>query len=265
MITYRATLDVPDDLVSWLENIVATRRSEAGGTWRALTSYDQAVLALVYLLTDATYVELGRSFCVATDTAWRYVDETLDALAPLAPTLTEALTATGEERRALLDGTLIRTWRCTTMATDTNRDPLYSGKHHDHGVNVQALTSTSGDLLYLGQARPGSRHDLAAARADGIIDAVTEAGIEVLADSGYQGVGGTIRTPIKRPKGKGHNGWEKRANSAHARVRAAAEWPFARLKRWRILTRLRTSPNRATRLLHAIFVLDQKRSSLSRA
>ncbi|MFE7404229.1 hypothetical protein [Streptomyces sp. NPDC057557] len=27
LVIYRATLDVPDDLVSWLENLIATRRS----------------------------------------------------------------------------------------------------------------------------------------------------------------------------------------------------------------------------------------------
>lgn len=264
MITYRATLDVPADLVSWLENLVATRRSERGGSAYALTSFDQAVMTLVWFAKGDTFAELGAHFGVSTDTAWRYVGDTIEALAVLAPTLADAVNASGETRRLLLDGTLIPTWRCAAMATDTNPDPLYNGKHRDHGLNVQALSTLDGELLFLGEARPGSVHDLAAARADHITDAVTDAGIETIADSGYQGAGGTIRTPIKRPAGKSHNGWERLANTALARLRAPAERPFAQLKRWRVLDRLRISPNRATAALRALVTVTRERSSLAR-
>lgn len=47
MVTCRATLGLPDDLVSRLENLIAARRSELGVPWRRLTSSDQAVLVLV--------------------------------------------------------------------------------------------------------------------------------------------------------------------------------------------------------------------------
>lgn len=264
MVTYRATLDVPSDLVSWLENLIAARRSEAGGSWRALTSWDQAVMLLVWMAKGDTFPQLAAHFGVSTDTAWRYVNEGLDALAPLAPELEQAIEASGQERRLLLDGTLLPTWRCTAVATKANPDPLYSGKHRDHGMNVQALATPEGELVFLGEARPGSTHDLTAARADGIVAAVTEADVETTADSGYQGAGGTVRTPIKRPKGKGHNSWEKLANSALAKLRAAVEHPFAALKRWRVLDRLRISPNRVTKVVHAIFAATRQRLSLAR-
>jgi hypothetical protein len=130
---------------------------------------------------------------------------------------------------------------------------------------MQGITDTRGELAFLGQARPGCTHDLAEARTDGIIQAVTDAGIETIADSAYQGAGGTVRTPIKRPQGKGHNGFEKRANSALAKLRAPVERGFAVLKRFHILDRLRISPNRATTLLHATLAIIRKRSSLARA
>jgi hypothetical protein len=161
--------------------------------------------------------------------------------------------------------TLIPAWRCAALATETDADPLYNGKHHGHGTVVQALTDTTGDLVFFGAARPGCTHDLAAARQDGIIDAVTAAGIETIADSGYQGAGGTVRTPVKRPRGKGHNGFEKRANAAHARLRVPVERGFAVLKRFHILDRLRISPSRVTTLVQAIFAVIQKRSSLAKA
>jgi hypothetical protein len=264
VVTYRASLDVPADLVSWLENLIATRRSERGGAGYALTSFDQAVLTLVWFAKGDTYAELGAHFGVSTDTAWRYVGDTIDALVSLAPTLADAIDACGEQRRLLLDGTLIRTWRCAALATDANPDPLFNGKHRCHGLNVQALSTPGGELVFLGQARPGSVHDLAAARADRITDAVTEADIETLADTGYQGAGGTIRTPIRRPAGKSHNGWERAANSALARLRAPAERPFAQLKRYRVLHQLRISPNRATATLHALLTVMRKRASLAR-
>jgi hypothetical protein len=44
---------------------------------------------------------------------------------------------------------------------------LYNGKHHEHGMVVQALADTNGELVFLGEARPGCTHDLAKARADG--------------------------------------------------------------------------------------------------
>ena len=129
---------------------------------------------------------------------------------------------------------------------------------------VQALTDIDGELLFLGQAHAGCVHDLTAARQDGIIDAVTDADVETIADCGYQGADGTVRTPAKRPKGKGHNGFEKRANSAHAKLRAPVERGFAVLKRFHILDRLRISPSRATAVLYAILTTIRKRSSLAK-
>jgi DDE superfamily endonuclease len=94
---------------------------------------------------------------------------------------------------------------------------------------------------------------------------VTEAGVETIADCGYRGAGGTVRAPVKRPKGKGHNGFEKRANAARARLRIPVERGFAVLRRFHILARLRISPGRATTLLHAIPAIIRKRSSLAKA
>jgi hypothetical protein len=122
---------------------------------------------------------------------------------------------------------------------------------------MQALTDTTGEPVFLGDAHPGSMHDLAAARADGIIDAATDARIETLADSSYQGAGGTMRTPIKRRTRLHH--------SEHARHRVPVERAFAHLKRWRMLTELRISPNRIGGLLKALFVIHRRRSSLARA
>lgn len=129
---------------------------------------------------------------------------------------------------------------------------------------VQALTDTDGELVFLGATRPGCMHDFSAAREDGIIDAVTTADIETIADNGYQGAGSTVRTPIKHSTGNGHNGFEKRANAAHPRLRVSVERGFAVLKRFHVLDRLRINPNRATGLVQTIFAIIRKRASLAK-
>ncbi|MCG0283959.1 transposase family protein [Streptomyces sp. PSAA01] len=48
---------------------------------------------------------------------------------------------------------------------------------------------------------------------------------------------------------------EKEVNRVLAAGRAPAEHGFAHLKNWRILTKLRTDPARATHLLRALLVL----------
>jgi hypothetical protein len=180
-------------------------------------------LFLVFLSTGDGFAALGAHFGIGTQTAWRYVDDTITALAPLAPSLFEAIGTAGPRRRLLLDGTLTPTWRCNSIANQANADPLYNGKQREHGMTVKGLTDTTGEPVFLGQAHPGCTHDLAAARADGIIDAVTDAGIETLADSGYQGAGGTVRTPIKRRPRLHNSEHEKHANSEHARHRVPVE------------------------------------------
>ena len=85
---------------------------------------------------------------------------------------------------------------------------------------------------FVGVAHCGSTHDLSAARQDGITDAVAAAGIEALAGSGYQGAGGTVRTPAKVPKHLGHNGHEKRANHLDTTQRAPGERNFALFNGW---------------------------------
>lgn len=52
MVTYRAVLDLSDELVSFVEDVIAARRSEVRSPWRTLTSFDQAVLTLVWVWLD---------------------------------------------------------------------------------------------------------------------------------------------------------------------------------------------------------------------
>jgi hypothetical protein len=57
-----------------------------------------------------------------------------------------------------------------------------------------------GDLVWISDGLPGSTHDLTAARTHTITATATAAEVELRADKGYQGAGGTVSTPHKGRK-----------------------------------------------------------------
>jgi hypothetical protein len=78
-----------------------------------------------------------------------------------------------------MDSTLARIDR---VGGDPDR-MYYSGKHHQHGVNLQGLVDPRpGDLVWISDGMPGSTHDLTAARTHGIIPSATRAEVLLLAD-----------------------------------------------------------------------------------
>src|SRR5437773_6686222 len=77
---------------------------------------------------------------------------------------------------------------CTTRESTTR-----------HGVNLQGLIDPRrGDLVWISDGLPGSTHDLTAARTHTVITTAAHADVELYADKGYQGAGGTVTTPHKR-------------------------------------------------------------------
>jgi DDE superfamily endonuclease len=112
---------------------------------------------------------------------------------PPAPKLDAALEAARQAGNAfvVLDGTLIPIDR---LAADR---PFYSGKHREHGMNLQVIASPEGEILWASGALPGSVHDLTAARIWGIVRRLAAAGLIVLADKGYIGAGEHVLTPYR--------------------------------------------------------------------
>ena len=205
MVIYSTTLDLSEDQVSFVENVVAVPRSKPRSAWRALTSFGLAVWTLVWLRDGDSFAQLGRHFGVSTNTASRYTTKTVAAV----------LGSAGPRRRMVLDGRLIPTTQRAARPAGygkDNQDSYYSGKRHRHEANVQALIGVDGEPAFVGDARCGSAHDLTVAQADAIVDAAVDAGVEVLADSGYQSAGGTVRTSVKRPKHLGRSRYEERAS-----------------------------------------------------
>ncbi|GAA2632398.1 transposase family protein [Streptomyces vastus] len=159
----------------------------------------------------------------------------------------------------LIDGTLIPTQR----RTGTENRPNYSGKHHRHGLHFLALTDERGRLIWISAARPGRTHDITAARRDHIPTHLQDAGLGALADLGFLGLDDDPDAPVvvtgfKTTRAHKLTTSEKDANRVLAAGRAPVEHGFAHLKNWRILTKLRTDPTRATHLLRALLVLTNR-------
>jgi hypothetical protein len=178
---------------------------------------------------------------LGTTTAYRYINEAVEVLTALTPTLAEAMKAASAKAFVILHGTLLLIDR---IAADR---PFYSGKHKKHGMNVQVLTDPVGRLLWASPALPGAVHDIKAARTHGVIDALAEAGVKCWADKGYRGVGGTIRAPTGGAGRRCPLGG--RPSTVHAKIRTLVEQAMATLKTWRLLRRLRCSTTRITALV----------------
>ncbi|WP_405922568.1 transposase family protein [Streptomyces sp. NBC_00035] len=248
MLVYPSSIDLSSRSLRCLTERLAVRRGEIGTRWRRLTAGRQALLALAHLRCGDTYAQLAAGFGIGIGvaTVYRYIREAVEVLASLAPTLAEVMHIARTKSFVILDGTLLPIDR---IAADT---PYYSGEHKRHGMNVQVLTDPFGRLLRASPALPGSTHDLTAARAHGIVDALTGAGLKCWADKAYQGAGGSIRVPFR---GRHLNRWQRRHNSTHAKIRCLGEQATATLKGWRLLRKLRCSTARITAIVQAVLVL----------
>ncbi|MEU7367109.1 transposase family protein [Streptomyces hygroscopicus] len=107
---------------------------------------------------------------------------------------------------------------------------------------------------------PAPPNDNTAARHDHILAHLRAAGLGALADLGFRGLDNDIRDPVivtgfAATRTHKLTPGQKEANRVLALGRAPVEHGFAHLKNWRILTKLRTDPARATHLLRAVHVL----------
>jgi hypothetical protein len=268
VIPYRAMLDVPAELLRYLSRLLAGERRHRGtpAGSRKLTCRDQAILALRWF-RDRTRVEaLGRDHGISRATAYRYLAEAVDVLSQQAPGLPEAL----EQAMAkgvpyvILDGKIFASDRCSEPMTSVKGEQIdawYSGKAHRHGGNCQAVMRPDGLPLWIGPAEPGSVHDLTAARWHALpaLYRAAALGMPTLADSGYDGTGIGILTPVKKPAGNQDLDIGTRTRNALLRdLRCRGERGFALLtQRWAALQHITADPDRITEITRAALVLTQ--------
>lgn len=82
-------------------------------------------------------------------------------------------------------------------------DLWWSGKHDNHGGNVQVVTAPDGWPLWTSAVRPGRRNDTTALREHDILPLLatwTNDDQRVLGDLGYEGEADTITIAFKKPK-----------------------------------------------------------------
>jgi hypothetical protein len=259
VISYRATLDVPDTTVHQVSRwLAAHREAHDRRPWqRAATPFVQAVLVLRWFKNATDLPALARDARISVATAYRYVHEGIDVIAAQAPELPDVL-AEGLNKGwefVCLDGTLIPCVR-SAMPSESGHDAWYSGKHHRHGGDIQVLTDPAGYPEWTSDVEPGSTHDITAARAH-VLPALypaAAAGLLTLTDKGYTGAGIGIMVPTKggdkldvdtRTRNKLINGLQARAESANALLK----------RTWKALERVTVDPRRIGAITRAALVL----------
>lgn len=264
MIAYGAMLDVSRELAWRVSRLLQAERRRRGTrkNSRALTCFRQAVLGLRWFRQNADVTALGRDHGVSRATAYRYVDEVIDVLADLAPDLHEALEQAKADGLAyvILDGKIFSTDRCsekTLSVKGKQIDLWYSGKAHEHGGNVQALSGPDGFPLWVADVEPGSMHDLTVAREHvlgALYWAASHLDLPTLADGGYDGAGIGVHTPYKQPASDQILHVDNR--TYNTLLRCLGERGFAVLTgRWRTLHHITASPSKIGDIVKAALVL----------
>jgi hypothetical protein len=267
VITHRATLDVSRELALYLARLLHAERRHRGtrtGT-RALTCFRHAVLGLRWFRQNADVTALGRDHGISRATAYRYLDEVVTVLAEQAPDLHNALHRATTEGMAyvILDGKIFSADRCsekTTSVKGKQIDLWFSGKAHEPGGNIQALSAPNGIPLWVSDVEPGSVHDLTAAREHvlgALCWAASRLDLPTLADGGYGGAGIGVHTPITQPAdGQVLDADNRTYNAVLRGLRCLGERGFAVLTgRWRSLRHITASPRRIGDIVKAALTL----------
>lgn len=266
MIVYRATLDVPRELVWFVAKLLMAerrRRCTPRGS-RALSCFWQAVLGVRWFRDRTTADALARDHGISRATAYRYLDEVIIVLAQEAPDLRQALERARDKgfSHVILDGKIIACDRCKEPAISVRGEVIdlwYSGKTHAYGGNIQAMTAPDGFPLWVSEAEPGSVHDITAACAHALpaLYRAAAAGLPTLADPGYEGAGIGILIPVRQPAGGQELDINTRTRNAIQRsLRCLGERGFALLtSRWRTLHHITASPGKIGDITRAALVL----------
>ena len=123
-----------------------------------LTAWEQPVLVLRWFLDDTRITALARNHQIGRSTAYAYRDEAITVLATRKPSLHGALLAakTAGHSHVILDGTLDRD-RNAAPGPTAGGGSVASGKQHQRGGNIQAVSAPDGWPLWTPDVRPGPR------------------------------------------------------------------------------------------------------------
>ena len=187
--------------------------------------FKSILMTLTYVRRNRVQVEIAEAFGVSQSTVSRAITRLTPVLAKVLADWVPVAEDLDMCQQYIVDGTLLPCWSWD------GHPELYSGKHKATGLNVQVACDLSGRLTWVSDPVDGSRHDIAALRMSGVLDA--DHPLPWIADKGYLG-SDTIR-PIRKPMFRELLEWEKELNTAVHRIRWRIEQAIANLKTWRIL------------------------------
>lgn len=137
----------------------------------------------------------------------------------------------------IIDGTEFSVARPRDQAAQR---PFYSGKKKLHTTKTIAVCDRDSNLLWATPIVAGSTHDLTALRDANLPIHLADTGLDVLADSGFQGLQReipAIELPTRRrSKNEALTAIDRFFNSVLASARVRVEHAIGRLKQWRCLT-----------------------------
>jgi hypothetical protein len=263
-LVYQCALPLSRQTLTYVADLLRGHLKKIGSRWRKLPPGKITLIVLATLRHDQRMADMAGGNNVSAATIHRWTWEIISLLATRAPRLDRALakvTSQGGEA-VLLDGTLIPTRRRTGTANRRN----YNGKHKKHGLLFLALTDQKGNLIWISSARRGAASEITAARHDHLAGQLRAAGLGALADLGFTGLDPDPEDPViitgwKSTRTRKTTPAQRRANQALSAARAPVEHGFSDLKNWRILTRLRLSPAKATTVLRALLVLTRQHTT----
>ena len=206
---------------------------------------ERLLALLVYCRVYPSYAFLGYLFGIDESNILRniaYLEPLVRRCIPLPEKLSrgakrvssmEQLLALFPDAKAILDATEQEIQR---PQDPERRKTHYSGKKKRHTVKTQLLVNVRGLILDRSASVAGRVHDYALFKE---ATPAVPAGVEVLADSGYQGIAADFpglrsRIPRKKPKGRELSRADKRFNHALARERVIVEHAIRRAKTFRI-------------------------------
>jgi DDE superfamily endonuclease/Helix-turn-helix of DDE superfamily endonuclease len=215
-----------DEIADLCEMILHVAAESGNAGWPpCLGLYDSVVVTLSYMRRNRVQAELAESYGISQPTVSRAISAITPlmekALAGIAPTADDL----SPQRQLIIDGTLLPCW---SWATEPG---LYSGKHKTTGMNVQVACTLDGEIAWISDAIPGSRHDMYCIGESRVLSEIDPR--SWIADKGYIESG--MITPIRKPAHRDLLDWEKEFNKAVNRIRYVVERAIANLKTWRII------------------------------
>ena len=210
-------------------DLCAEIHSEATGEERAwppiLGLFTSLVVTLTYLRRNRVQAELAETYAVSQST----ISRAISAITPLLGKMLRKYVPTADElhdvTQYIVDGTLLPCWSWAA------HPELYSGKHKTTGMNVQVACTLSGDLAWISDPIPGSRHDTYCLGESGLLATLDPS--RWMGDKGY--IGNDMLTPIKKPTCRDLLDWEKEFNKQINKIRYVIEQVIANFKTWRIM------------------------------